>query len=105
MERHWKSSVQLIPWFVLAAIAAGVVLLVAQPRPATVWTVRAIVAVVFVIAAFGMFAHVRANHDAGPLDARSVPGPGHAPASGTQPRWPWRRPGPATEPSTPVATE
>jgi len=32
--------------------------------------VRAIVAVVFVIAAFGMFEHVRANHDAGPLDAR-----------------------------------
>lgn len=70
MERHWKTAVQLIPWATLAVIAVGIVLLVARPRPATVRAVRAIVVVVFVSAAFGIFEHVKANYDAGPLDFR-----------------------------------
>ena len=70
MQRHWKTAIQLIPWYTLAAVAVGVVLLVARPRRATVWSVRAIVVVVFVSAGFGVYEHVRANYDAGPLDFR-----------------------------------
>jgi hypothetical protein len=70
MERHWKSTVQLIPWFTLAVIAVGVVLLVVRPAAGRVRLVRVLMVVVFASATFGVFEHVSANYDAGPLDAR-----------------------------------
>jgi hypothetical protein len=69
-ERHWETAVQLIPWFTLGIIAVGVVLLLVRPRPATIWAVRVITIVVFASAAFGVFEHVNANFNAGPLDFR-----------------------------------
>lgn len=70
MERHWKTGVQLIPWYTLAVITLGVVLLVVRPRRVTVRLVRAIVVLVFAAAAFGIFEHVDANYEAAPLDFR-----------------------------------
>ncbi len=70
MERHWKTAVQLIPWYTLGVIAVGGVLLVARPRRATVWTVRVLMLLVFASAAFGVYEHVCANYDAGSLDFR-----------------------------------
>ncbi len=84
MQRHWKTAVQLIPWYTLAAIAAGVALLVVRPRRVTVFVVRAIVGMVFVSAAFGVYEHVRANYDAGPLDFRYTE---RWPTMSTSQRW------------------
>jgi hypothetical protein len=67
MERHWQTSVQVIPWVALAAVAVALTLLARGARTAVV---RAIAIAVLVVAAVGVLEHVVANHDAGPLDQR-----------------------------------
>ncbi len=67
--RHWGSLVMLIPWFVLAALAAGIAAAVFRPGPGTLRAVRWLAVVVTATAVFGVVRHVLANYDAGPLDA------------------------------------
>jgi hypothetical protein len=98
MERHWKTAVQLIPWYTLAVITAGIVLLVTRPRRKTVWVVRAIVVAVFLSAAFGVFEHVQANYNAGPLDFRYA---GRWPTMSLPSRW-WAAATNAVGPSPPL---
>ncbi|MFI6326003.1 hypothetical protein ACIBG8_51390 [Nonomuraea sp. NPDC050556] len=67
-ERHWQSWQQLLPWAALAALAAGLAL------PRSVRVVRAIGLVVLLVSAYGVYAHVAANFDAGFLDQRYAGG-------------------------------
>ncbi|WP_205315122.1 hypothetical protein [Nonomuraea lactucae] len=68
-ERHWFTFQQLIPWGALAALALGLALQVSgSGRRDSV--VRGIALVVLLVAMFGVYAHVAANHDAGLLDQR-----------------------------------
>ncbi len=69
-ERHWKTWIQDIPWVGLAILAVALVLLLANPRRATVQGARVLAAAVVVFAIIGVYKHVEANHDAGPLDFR-----------------------------------
>lgn len=66
-EQHWRSPQQLIPWAALVLLTAGVLLLLAGDAPRLLGTVRAIVAVVLLVSAFGVYAHVAANHTAGSM--------------------------------------
>ena len=70
MLRHWKSAVQLIPWAVLVVLGASIAALAWAPSPRTVAIVRAVAVAVVLTAAFGVVEHIRANYDAGFLDAR-----------------------------------
>jgi len=70
LTRHWNSAVQLIPWLALGILAVALGLVVARPGPKAVRAARVLVVLVVVTAAFGVFEHVLANYDAGPLDFR-----------------------------------
>ncbi|MDQ3699489.1 MAG: hypothetical protein M3442_01040 [Chloroflexota bacterium] len=70
MLRHWQSAVQLIPWFSLGLAAVAIALLLARPSRGTVWVVRTLSLAVALSAALGVFQHVLANYESGPLDFR-----------------------------------
>jgi len=70
MLRHWKTTVQLIPWAALAVISAALVVLAVRPSRGAVRLVRALAVVVLLTAGFGVVEHVIANYNAGPLDFR-----------------------------------
>ncbi|MFI7639033.1 hypothetical protein [Nonomuraea sp. NPDC049400] len=69
-ERHWKSAEQLIPWGALACLGAAVLLMLVKDSLRLAAAVRLIALAVLVASAFGVYAHVAANYDAGPLDQR-----------------------------------
>lgn len=69
MIRHWGSLVMLIPWAVLAALAAGIAVAAFRPSPRALRAVRWLAVVVAATAVFGVVRHVTGNYDAGPLDA------------------------------------
>jgi len=69
-ERHWEAPTQLIAWAALALLAIAIGLLA---RAAQGWRVRVaqlLALVVVASAALGIWEHIEANHDAGPLDRR-----------------------------------
>jgi len=70
MERHWATTVQLIPWAALAVVAVSVAVLVARPTSRAVRAARVLAAVVMVTALFGIWEHVDENYKAGPLAQR-----------------------------------
>jgi hypothetical protein len=70
LSRHWTSTVQLIPWFALGALAIAVALLVARPGRRAVLAVRVLAVLVILTAGLGVFEHVLANYHAAPLDFR-----------------------------------
>ncbi len=70
MIRHWNSPVEMIPWAVLAALAAGIAVAARRPSPWAVRAVRWLAIVVALTAVFGVARHVMANYDAAPLDVR-----------------------------------
>lgn len=70
MERHWNSVIRDIPWVILGVLAVALVLVAVRPRPASLRIARLLVLLVIAASAFGIWEHVRANHDAGPLDYR-----------------------------------
>lgn len=67
--RHWDSLIQLIPWAVLALLAAGVASVVLRPSPGRLRAVRTVAMVAAVAGLYGVYDHVNENHRAGPLDA------------------------------------
>lgn len=70
MLRHWTTTVQLVPWFALGAVAVAVAVLWFVPTAAAVRLARVLAVAVAMAAVFGMWEHVRGNYDAGPLDRR-----------------------------------
>lgn len=66
--RHWNGAVQLIPWAILAVVAALTALLAVRPTRVTLGAVRAGAVAVVLASGFGVVRHVWANYDSGPLD-------------------------------------
>jgi hypothetical protein len=69
-ERHWQTWQQLIPWVALLVLAFALVLLALDGSPRSVKLVRGFALVVLLASAFGVYAHVAANHGAGMFDGR-----------------------------------
>jgi len=69
-ERHWTQPVQLIAWAALALTAAAIILLLGRPSARRVHAAQVVAAIVVVSAAVGVWQHIQANYDAGPLDRR-----------------------------------
>jgi hypothetical protein len=65
LERHWGSTVRLIPWLSIAVLVVGLCLVGRRPGAA-----RLLAVVVVVTAGLGVYEHVDENHKAGPLDRR-----------------------------------
>lgn len=82
--RHWESAVQLIPWAVLAVVAAAIVGVAVRPSEVRVRLGQGIGLVTLAAGAYGVFEHVSSNLSAGPLDATY--GPRWA-TMGTVARW------------------
>ena len=69
-ERHWTQRTQLIAWAALALLAVAIALLLGQPSATRVRTARIFALIVVISAAIGVWQHIVANHEAGPLDYR-----------------------------------
>ncbi|HKV20073.1 MAG TPA: hypothetical protein VJR50_13640 [Mycobacterium sp.] len=68
-ESHWNDFQQLIPWFVLAVLAVALVLTALRRRGAQLLA-RTLILVVLGASIYGVYDHISANYDAGPLDYR-----------------------------------
>ncbi len=69
VSRHWKTTVQLIPWVAVGVVAVAAVLVAARPSRWAVLLARVLGAIAIVAGGFGVFEHVKSNYDAAPLDA------------------------------------
>lgn len=69
-ERHWTKPVQLIAWATLVLLVAAVGLLWRAPTAGRVRAAQILALIVIVSAVLGIWEHIEANHDAGPLDGR-----------------------------------
>ena len=67
--RHWKRSIQVVPWFVLGGLIVGIVLAVVPTRP-TIRAARVIAVAAMLCAVFGVYEHIKANYNVAPLDYR-----------------------------------
>jgi hypothetical protein len=70
LERHWNGFIQRIPWAGIILLTFALLLVLVQPKRGTIWTARGIAIGVVVIGLIGVFEHVLANYNAGPLDFR-----------------------------------
>ncbi|MEO8541665.1 MAG: hypothetical protein ABI577_18135, partial [bacterium] len=70
MERHWNGFIKLIPWFAVAAVFAGLLLVLIRPNRLTIWFARGICVAVTAATLFGIYEHINENHKAGALDFR-----------------------------------
>jgi hypothetical protein len=68
LSRHWTQPVQLIAWGALGVIGVAIALLIRTPSAAKVRLARMLAFTVMLSAALGIWEHVYANYDAGPLD-------------------------------------
>jgi hypothetical protein len=70
MHRHWNTRVQLIPWFALGVLSLAIALVVIRPSRGRILLARILAGFVVAAGMFGVYKHVAANYDAGPLDLR-----------------------------------
>jgi hypothetical protein len=68
-ESHWNDFQQLIPWFALAVLAVALVLTAVRRRGAQLLA-RILILAVLGASTYGVYDHVMANYNAGPLDYR-----------------------------------
>jgi hypothetical protein len=70
VERHWTQPGQLIAWAALALLLLAIGLLARRHGPGQVRIARALASTVMLISLVGVWQHIAANYDAGPLDFR-----------------------------------
>ena len=70
IERHWTQPAQLIAWAALALVALAIGLVQCRPSAGRVRLGQILAVLVIVSSALGIWQHVAANYDAGPLDFR-----------------------------------
>lgn len=70
VERHWTQPSQLIAWVAVAAAALALALVQWHASIGRIRLAQALALLVIVSAAIGIWQHVAANYDAGPLDYR-----------------------------------
>jgi hypothetical protein len=66
--RHWTTTLQLIPWFVLAVCAIGVLIIAFGGSRQMIRVVRFICIAGVVGGLYGVFDHIKENYDAAILD-------------------------------------
>ena len=66
--RHWTTTTQLIPWFVLGVLAVGVLIVALGGSRQMIHVVRFIALAAAIGGLYGLYIHVKANYDAAILD-------------------------------------
>lgn len=66
--RHWTTTLQLIPWFVLGVLAVGVLIVALGGSRQMIHVVRFIALAAAIGGLYGLYVHVKANYDAAILD-------------------------------------
>jgi hypothetical protein len=70
MERHWGTTLRLVPWGALAFAVVALALAGVRPSGGSIRLARALALVILGASLFGIYEHVRSNYNAGPLDYR-----------------------------------
>ena len=70
VEHHWTSPSQQLAWLALGVVALALALLVGTPSRTRVRAARGLAIAALIGAAWGIWAHVESNYDAGELDFR-----------------------------------
>ncbi|MEP7216685.1 MAG: hypothetical protein ABI782_10570 [Anaerolineaceae bacterium] len=70
LERHWGTTVRLIPWFALVLVGFALLLVAIRPGPSALRVAQVLAVAVIAASAIGVWKHIEANYDAGPLDFR-----------------------------------
>lgn len=73
MLRHWGSFERVIPWVVLAVIAAAIAAVAFHPNRNRVRAAQVTASVALLAGVYGMYEHVVGNYDVAPLDASYGP--------------------------------
>jgi hypothetical protein len=68
VERHWTQPIQLVAWVAVAAVGVAIALVARSSSGGRIRLAQALVALVMLSSIFGIWEHVYANYDAGPLD-------------------------------------
>jgi hypothetical protein len=68
VERHWTQPIQFVAWGAVVVVAVTLGLLAGAPGRARVRLARMLAVLVLLTAAWGIWEHIYANYDAGPLD-------------------------------------
>ena len=68
-ERHWNSTLQLVPWAALGVLALAQGLITVRPGQVAVRVARILAVLVVLTSIFGIVEHVQANLDTGALNA------------------------------------
>lgn len=66
--RHWTTTTQLIPWLVLAVLAAGVLVIGIGSSRKMIRVIRVIAVLGAIGGLYGLFIHIQSNYDAAILD-------------------------------------
>lgn len=69
-EHHWTKRPQLIAWGALALVALAIALLIGHPSAERVRAAQIVAVIVATSAVIGVWQHITANYEAGPLDRR-----------------------------------
>ena len=64
--RRWSTPIRLLPWFVLAIIAAVIAVVALRPIRGAIRLARAIAVAAVAMGMFGVVEHVKANYAAAP---------------------------------------
>lgn len=70
MERHWSTFAQVIPFVVAGALVVALLLVAVRPGVLAIRVARLLAAAACVASLYGVYEHVHANYNAGPLDFR-----------------------------------
>jgi hypothetical protein len=68
--RHWTTPFQLVPWFVLGILLVAALAWWLAPTTLTMRILRGAAILAVLGSGFGVYEHIEANLESGPLDAR-----------------------------------
>jgi hypothetical protein len=68
--RHWKTNIQLVPWFTLGVTLISLLLVSIAPTAVAVRSARWLAIAVIVCTVFGVYEHILGNYRVAPLDFR-----------------------------------
>ena len=68
VERHWTQPVQFVAWAALALVLVALALASRTPSRTRLRLARALAGLIMLSALWGVWEHIYANYDAGPLD-------------------------------------
>jgi hypothetical protein len=70
VERHWAQPIQFVAWGALGVVAVAIAVVAWRPSRRRLRLAQILAVAVILSAGWGIWEHVEANYEAGPLDFR-----------------------------------